>query len=66
MALNIGPGFQAWIQANQATPISDENYICSEFSMCLVKVADSSGNSVPVILLYNVLTNEVLPFASGS
>jgi hypothetical protein len=66
MALNLGPGFQAWIAANQATPISDENYLNSEMSVAIVKVGAPDGNPVPVLLLYNVLTNEVLPFASGS
>ena len=64
--LNIGPGFEQWIADHQATPISDEMYFSVEMSTCMVKVADSSGNPLAVLLMYNKLTNEIFPFAQAT
>jgi len=64
--LVIGPGFQQWITDHQATPLSDELYWSSEMSAMMVRVADSSGNPVHVLLMYNKLSNEVIPFVQGT
>lgn len=60
--LTIGPGFQQWIADHQATPKSDERWISDEHSICLVAVADAAGQEQNVLLLYNKLTNETIPF----
>ena len=65
MALTIGQGFQDWIDAHQATPKSDERYISDEHSIVVATVADAQGNAQNVLLLYNVLTNEIIPFESA-
>lgn len=62
MALDIGQGFEQWISDHQATPKSNEVWISDEHSICVVAVADSTGQTQNVLLLYNQLTNEVIPF----
>lgn len=59
MALSIGPGFQEWIDSNQATPLSNEMYFSAEMSLIQVQVAGSDGSPVVGMLWYNKLTNTV-------
>lgn len=64
--LVIGPGFQTWIDEHQATPLSNEIYFSREMSTVMVRVADQSGAPVHMLLFYNKLTNEVIPFVQAT
>lgn len=63
--LSIGPGFQAWIESHQATPLSDEMYFSSEMSTIQVEWADAQGQKQQGLLFYNKLVNTInlVPFA---
>jgi hypothetical protein len=66
MGLNIGPGFQDWIDQNHATPKSNETYFSSEMSVILVETSNAAGAKVNELLLYNKLTNEIVPFVQAT
>lgn len=63
--LIIGPGFQQWITDHQATPLSDEQYFSAEFSCMLTRVS-SNGADTTMLLLYNKMTNEIVPFVQAT
>jgi len=63
MALTLGLGFQNWITANNATPLSNEQYFTPDMSVAQVQVADANGNPVKKLLVYNKLTNTVDPIS---
>ena len=60
--LIIGPGFEQWIADHQATPVSNELWFSAEMSCCMVEISDAQGQKQKVMLYYNKLTNEVVPF----
>lgn len=62
--LVIGPGFQAWIDAHQGTPLSDELYFSREMSCMMVRISVTGPETV--LLFYNKLTNEVVPFVAAT
>jgi hypothetical protein len=66
MALTIGPGFLDWIAQHQATPKSNETYFSSEMSVILVETSNAAGDKVNELLLYNKLTNEIVPFVQAT
>ncbi len=66
MTLAIGPGFEQWIADHQATPETDELFFSAELSCIMVSVADSSGATVKMLLYYNKMTNEIVPFVQAT
>jgi hypothetical protein len=66
MALTIGPGFLDWNAQHKATPKSNERYCSSEMSVILVETSNAAGDKVNELLLYNKLTNEIVPFVQAT
>jgi hypothetical protein len=65
--LSIGPGFQKWIQAHQATPLESEEFHNDNgelvYSRVLVLVGDADGvTKDPVELRYVAATNQIYEF----
>lgn len=65
MGLSIGDGFQDWIAEHQATPESDEMPWNAEMK-CMIARISQDGQDVRVMLLYNAMTNSVIPFVQAT
>jgi hypothetical protein len=63
--LLIGPGFQEWLDSHQATPVSNELYFSQEMSTLMARVS-VGGQDSHVLLFYNKLSNEVVPFVQAT
>ena len=64
-SLVIGEGFQDWIDSHQGTPESDEMYLNTEMRCMLVRISEN-GQDVRVWLIYNAMTNQVIPFVQAT
>ena len=67
MALEIGPGLDAWCKAHQATPLESETYPWPDVpvSVLPIDIGNAQGQAVRTVVAYDKATNTILTPGPG-